>query len=201
MKRKIFAAAFVLLIVLCCFLFFRYIFIYNTGNNRYERMDYAGAIESYEQALAAHPPHFKECSVRVNLALAMIYNMGEAWAAPENVENSIQTLMAAREILLEDECATEEGDGHSEPAQQLKEEIDKLLEQLQQQQNPNPDDSENNTDGGTGSEPPIDEETEQQIQEELQNIQTGSYNERQEYLEIEEEMDADVNYDPDAKIW
>ena len=70
--RKIIAAVFILLVVLCCFLFFRYIYFYNQGNDRYERLDYTGAIESYEQALNANPPHFKECSVRVNLALAMI---------------------------------------------------------------------------------------------------------------------------------
>ena len=133
MKRKIIAAVFVLFILLCCFLFFRYIFIYNKGNKLYERFDYPGAIEAYQDALNANPPHFKECSVRVNLALAMIYNMGEDFAAPENIENSINTLLEARDILLEDGCASDDGDGHSKPAQQLKEEIDKLLEQLQEQ--------------------------------------------------------------------
>ena len=46
--RKIIAAVFILLVVLCCFLFFRYIYFYNQGNDRYERLDYAGAIESYQ---------------------------------------------------------------------------------------------------------------------------------------------------------
>lgn len=204
MKRKLIAAAFIVLIVLCCFLFFRYIFIFNKGNKLYERMDYVGAIEQYEAALAANPPHFKECSIRVNLALAMIYNMGEDFAAPENIENSINTLMEARDILLEDGCATEEGDGHSEPAQQLKEEIDKLLEQLQQQQqnSSSPDQSEDENDGGAaGSEPPIDEGVEQEIQNELQDIQNDSYDERQESQQMEEDFDSDVNYDFDAKIW
>lgn len=197
--RKIIAAAFILLVVLCCFLFFRYIYLYNQGNNRYERMDYTGAIESYQQALNANPPHFKECSVRVNLALAMIYNMGEDWAAPENIENSINTLMEARDILLEDDCATDEGNGHSEPAQQLKDEIDKLLEQLQQQQNP--DNSENESDGGAGAPPPIDEETEQNIKEEMQNIQNDSYNERQEIQQMQEDWESDINFDYDMQIW
>ena len=205
MKRKLFAAAFILIIALCCFLFFRYIFYYNKGNNLYERYDYAGAIEAYESALNAHPPHFlshKECSVRVNLALAMIYNMGPDFADPINIDNSIETLIAARDILPEDGCANNEGDGHSEPAQQLKEEIDKLLEELQQQQEPQPDDSEDNTDGGGGGqEPPIDEETQQQIQDELQNIQTDSFNERQEIIQSNEDFDSDVNYGLDDKIW
>lgn len=205
MKRKLFAAAFILVIALCCFLFFRYIFYYNKGNNLYERFDYASAIEAYESALNAHPPHFlshKECSVRVNLALAMIYNMGPDFADPLNIDSSIETLMAARDILLEDGCATEEGDGHSEPAQQLKEEIDKLLEQLQQQQQePQPNDGEDETDGGSGGEPPIDEETQQQIQDQLQDIQTQSIEERQEILQSDEDLDSDVNYGWDEKIW
>ncbi len=199
--RKIIAAAFILLVVLCCFLFFRYIYFYNQGNDRYERLDYAGAIESYEHALSANPPHFKECSVRVNLALSMIYNMGPDWAAPENVDSSIQTLMEARDILLEDGCATDDGDGHSEPAQQLKEEIDKLLEQLQQQQQSKPDDSETETDGGQGGEPPIDEEVEQGIKEEMQNIQNDAFNERQEEQQMMEDFDADMNFDYNMKIW
>lgn len=205
MKRKLFAAAFILVIALCCFLFFRYIFYYNKGNNLYERFDYAGAIEAYESALNAHPPHFlshKECSVRVNLALAMIYNMGPDFADPLNIDSSIETLMAARDILLEDGCATDEGDGHSEPAQQLKEEIDKLLEQLQQQQQePQPNDGEDETDGGSGGEPPIDEETQQQIQDQLQDIQTQAIEERQEILQSDEDLDSDVNYGWDEKIW
>lgn len=200
MKRKLFAAALVLLITLCCFLFFRYIFLYNKGNKLYERYDYVGAIEQYQKALAANPPHFKECSVRVNLALAMIYNMGEDFAEPENVESSIETLLAARDILLEDDCATEAGDGHSEPAQQLKEEIDKLLEQLQEPPS-GPEQSENENESGGGGQPPIDEETEQGIQEELQGIQNNSYEERQEYIQMGEDIDASINFDFNDKIW
>lgn len=200
MKRKIIAAVFVLFILLCCFLFFRYIFIYNKGNKLYERFDYPGAIEAYQDALNANPPHFKECSVRVNLALAMIYNMGEDFAAPENIENSINTLLEARDILLEDGCASDDGDGHSKPAQQLKEEIDKLLEQLQEQQGGS-DESEEDNSGAQGEEPPIDEETEQQIQDELQNIQNTANEEREEAQQWQEELEAEMNFDYDINIW
>ena len=201
MKRKILAAIFIVLITIFGFLFLRYIFYYNKGNRLYERFDYVGAIEQYENARDAFPPHFKECSIRVNLALAMIYNMGPDFAAPENVENSIATLMEARDILLEDGCATEEGDGHSEPAQQLKEEIDKLLEQLQQQQQSstpsNPDDED------TSEEPPanpIPEEEEEDIKEELQENQADAYEERQEGLQFGDEYDSDINFG-DYGIW
>ena len=203
MKRKLFAVGFILFIFLCCLVFLRYIFIYNKGNKLYERMDYAGAIEQYQNALDAHPPHFKECSIRINLALAMIYNMGPEFAAPENVESSIQTLMEARDILLEDDCATNEGDGHSEPAQQLKEEIDALIEQLQQQQNSdNSDDSDDNSDGGgSSSEPSVDPEVEQAIQEELQEIQNTAQGEREEYIQQQNDFSSEINFDYDMKIW
>ena len=204
MKRKIIAVVFMLFIILCCFLFFRYIFIYNKGNQLYERFDYPGAIEQYQNALEAHPPHFKECSVRVNLALAMIYNMGEDFAAPENIESSIETLMEARDILLEDGCASDEGVGHSEPAQKLKEEIDKLLEQLQQQQESQSGGSENENDGSQDQQDgqsSVNEEIEQQIQQELQDIQTGSYEERQEYQQLEDDLNSDMNFDYEIDIW
>lgn len=200
MKRKILAAIFIVLITIFGFLFLRYIFYYNKGNRLYERFDYVGAIEQYENALDAFPPHFKECSIRVNLALAMIHNMGPDFAAPENVENSIATLMEARDILLEDGCATEEGDGHSEPAQQLKEEIDKLLEQLQQQQSSSPSNPDNED---TSEEPPanpIPEEEEEDIKEELQENQADAYEERQEGLQFGDEYDSDINFG-DYGIW
>lgn len=205
MKRKIFAGIFILIIILCGFLFFRYIFLYNKANNLYERMDYAGAIEYYEDALAAHPPHFlstKECNVRINLALAMIYNLGPDFAEPENVENSINTLLAAKEVLLDDNCAAEEEVGHNETAQQLKEEIDKLLEQLQQQNQPQqqPDNQEQEG-GGQQQDNQIDEETEQGIQDELQQNQSTAYEERQEGMDFAEEFDSDYNFDFEGEIW
>lgn len=206
MKRKIFAGIFILIMILCGFLFFRYIFLYNKGNNLYERLDYAGAIEYYEDALAAHPPHFlstKECNVRINLALAMIYNLGPNFAEPENIENSINTLLAAKEILLEDNCASEEGSGHNETAQQLKEEIDKLLEQLQQQQQQpqqQPDNQEQQG-GGQQQENQIDQETEQGIQDELQQNQSNAFEERQEGMDFAEEFDQEFNFDFEGEIW
>lgn len=202
MKRKIIASIFIILMVLFGFLFFRSRFLYNSGNNHYERMDYAGAIEEYEKALAANPFHLKECSMRINLALSMIFNMGDDFDAPENVENSIQTLLAAKEILLAEHCATLEGDGHSETAEQLKEEIDKLIEMLQENDDPSspeePDDSENPAGSSTNS---ITEETEQSIQNQIQDMQNSATQERQENLQFMEEWGQDVNYDLETDIW
>lgn len=199
MKRKIFAAIFIILMVIAGFLFFRYIFYYNSGNRDFERMDYVGAIEEYENALASNPTHGKECSIRINLALAMIYNLGEDFAEPENVENSIEVLLAAKDVLLEEECATLEGDGHSETAEQLKREIDELIEQLQQEASSKPsEDEEEETESPQGT---IDEETEQEIMEQLQQTQSSATQERQENIQESEIRQEGANFDFDISIW
>lgn len=199
MKRKIIAGIFIVLMVLFGILFFRYLFLYNSGNNHYERMDYVGAMEEYEKALAAKPFHIKECSIRVNLALSMIYNMGDDFDAPENVENSIQTLLAAKEVLLEEHCATLEGDGHSETAEQLKEEIDKLLELLQENNDSSaPDEQDKPTGGSTNA---ISEESEISIQNQIQDMQNSATQERQENLQFMEDWGQDVNFDLESDIW
>ncbi len=200
MKRKIIAGIFIILMVLSGFLFFRYRFLYNSGNNYYERMDYTTAIEKYEKALDANLLHRNECSIRINQALAMIYHMGDDFDAPENIENSIQTLLAAKDVLLAEDCATLEGDGHSATAEQLKEEIDKLIEMLlEEQTSPESSDESDNSSGGSAS--PIDEEQEQNIQEQIQQMQNNSTQERQENLQIIESWDDNVNYNLETGIW
>lgn len=202
MKRKILAGIFILLILLCTFLFCRYIFYYNSGNNHYERMDYPGAIEVYEKALSANPPHINrdECSVRINLALSMVFSLGDDFAKPENVQNSIATLLAAKDVLLEHDCATLVGDGHSQTAEQLKREIDELLRQLQEQ-NGGSSSGEENEPQSPKPEPSIEPEVEQSIQEELQQTQSSSYQERLEGLQFTEEFDSGSNLEYNNVIW
>lgn len=200
MKRKIFASVFIILMMLVGVLFFRHIFYYNSGNRAFERMDYVGAIEEYGHALATPVFHPKECSIRINLALAMIYNLGEHFAEPENVEHSIEVLLAAKDVLLEDECATLEGDGHSETAEQLKREIDELLEQLQQEIPPSEPSEEEEENGGSSSDT-IDEETEQNIMEELQQNQNSATSERQENIHETEEWNDEPNFDYNTPNW
>ncbi len=200
MKRKIFAAVFILVMVLIGFLIFRYLFLYNSGNREFERMNYTGAIEEYENALGAFLTHPKECSVRVNLALAMIYNLGPEFAEPENVEHSIKVLLAAKDVLLEENCATLEGDGHSETAEQLKREIDELLEQLTLPPPPEGSSEEEEEENG-GSSGNIDEETEQNIMEELQQTQSTATQERQENLEMMEDWSDEPNLEFNVSNW
>ncbi len=107
-----------------------YVAHYNNGNCHYKGLDYQAAIADYRAALRANPPKNKECSIRINLVLAMLQQLGDDYAEPDQIQNSIATLEEARNILLEDDCATESGDGHSKTAEKLKEEIEKILEEL-----------------------------------------------------------------------
>ena len=49
-----------------------YLPYYNLGNVAYKNGEYNRAIAYYKQALEKEPPKYKECPIRVNLALAMI---------------------------------------------------------------------------------------------------------------------------------
>ena len=199
MIRKIVAGIFIILMVLIGILFFRFLFLYNSGNNHYERMDYMGAMEEYEKALAANPFHLKECYIRINLALSMIFNLGDDFDAPQNRENSINTLLAAKEVLLAENCATLEGNGHSATAEQLKEEIDKLLEMLQENNDSSaPEEEDKPTGGSTNA---ISEESEVSIQNQIQDMQNSATQERQENLQFMEDWEQEINYDFEMDIW
>ena len=111
-----------------------YIVYYNNGNVMYQRKDYEAAIDYYEQALANNPPEGKECPIRINLALAKLALLEDDWLSEEKIEDSIELLEECLDILSEEECATEDGDGHDNRAQRLYDEIKELLDQAEQEQ-------------------------------------------------------------------
>lgn len=55
----------------------------------------------YEKALESNPPKFKECSIRINLALSMIGLIEKDYAAPENIDDTIEQLKSAKSVLTE----------------------------------------------------------------------------------------------------
>ena len=203
-----------------------YIAYYNQGNLEYQRGKYEDAIAEYEKALQENIPAGEECKVRVNEALSYIATLPGDYDAIENIPDSLETLYTARDVLLEQECAKDEGRGHNSKAQRLKEEIDdeierleELLEQQQQQQGEGEEEEENssgnqnneddNQDGGgndgdeeqNGGSPEEDEaqQWENQIQEQLQQQAEESYQERQEELRRDEDLYSD-SYDYDFTI-
>ncbi len=181
-------------------LFQSYIAHYNNGNIHYQCGEYEEAIEDYKQALEANPPHEdEECDIRVNLALAIIGTLPEDYSAPENIEQSIQILEEARDYLLEEECALDEGEGHDKDAQKLKEEIDALIEQLKQQQNNgggsnNPPPPDNNT-------PPPEDDGEDEIKEDLQEIQEEALEVREDEILENSEISTNTGHGFDGEIW
>ena len=114
-----------------------YVIPYNLGNAAYQQENYARAARYYMEALENHPPEEeKECSVRINLALAILHLYPfETMDVQdqEQVEEAINVLLYARSVLTENGCACEETDrwdGHSEEAEKLKRDIDDMLRKL-----------------------------------------------------------------------
>lgn len=176
-----------------------YLAHYNMGNIHYQNKEYDYAIEEYQAALESNPSQEQECSVRINLALAMIKTMGEDYASEEKVEASIAILKEARGVLLEDGCATEAGDGHSETAEKLKREIDQLIDELEKQKQPQSNGGNDPEDDP--AEKKDDDTHEQNIKEQLQQQQIDSYRERMESQQNYEEWQNNMNFDADGRVW
>lgn len=148
---------------------------YNMGNAYYKREQYDEAIDQYQRALQYHPADGRECDIRVNLALAMLHKIDfDDLGTDKKIDKAIQQLRAARLVLTEEGCAADEGpDGHDPEAQKLREEIDRMIEELQQQkENQDSEDQEQ------------EEQQQQQQQQQDQKDKQKSARER----EIEEKM-------------
>lgn len=178
-----------------------YVVYYNNGNIHYQSGEYEAAIDDYKEALERKPDHGGiECDIRVNLALAVIEKLPDDYSEPENIDQSIETLQEAKGYLLKEDCAKDDGHGHDKDAQKLKEEIDELIKQLeerkeQQSQEPQDDDDQNqqqqqeqqNQNNNQYSE-------ENSIREELQQIQQDAHEEREETLDLYEELEMDTDF-------
>ena len=87
-----------------------YIAYYNNGNILYKNHLYEEAIEAYEDALSCPGiPERRECSIRINLALAKIALLPDDYDARANINDSLDILYDARNILIEGGCANEDG--------------------------------------------------------------------------------------------
>jgi len=119
-----------------------YVAYYNCGNILYQNGDYDGAIEQYKKALKNNIPKRKECSIRINYALSICANVHVDEENKESIESAIEMYKEAVEVLVEDNCANDDGDGHSKKAQKLKDDIEeeiKRLEKLLEEENKDED--------------------------------------------------------------
>lgn len=169
-----------------------YISYYNEGNVWYQKGDYDAAIESYQKALERQPGHYKECMIRINLALAMVTPLNPDEMTNSDIADAMNILEDARQILYAHGCATEDGNGHNEDAQTLKEDIDRFEEELKQmQENTFENDIEDDeSEGGESQEQNV--ENQQDIQKQLEEIQKQGNEERNSALsEVEDLGDFD----------
>ncbi len=204
MKRKLIATIAILCLLLCFGWiynrFFAYVWHYNLGNMHYRNYSYVSATEQYEKALEKNIPEEKECRIRINLALIMAESLGGDYAQPHQVEDSIAVLEGARDQLLADHCATEEGTGHSETAEQLKEEIEKILEELYDKRESS--EGENPEDGSSeGQQSEEMDAKEQGIREEIRQMQEKAYQDRESDRQFMKEYDYEVIFGYDGDIW
>ena len=184
--------------LLFCNWFQPYVAHYNMGNIYYQNEEYADAMYEYQRALDANPGKGKECSVRINLALAILKTMETDYDSEENVEDSLEKLREARSVLLEEDCATEAGDGHSETAEELKCEIDEMIQKLEENQEAEYDNHAPQDD--TESEE-AEDAYEKEIKETLQEQQADSYEERTQALQEQEDLNSDTLFDWNEFIW
>lgn len=160
-----------------------YLPFYNAGNAYYKLEDYDQAIVSYKKALESHPTEKKECDIRVNLALAMIHKVDfDNINTEKQKANAVRTLQSARNVLTEKGCADPYGtNGHDPEAEQLKQDIDKMLEELDAEPEPPQDQSEDKEGGGgSDSEDKQKSQREKQLEKELEEQKQENMEERQE---------------------
>ena len=190
-----------------------YVPYYNLGNASFKNEDYIAAVSYYVEALKTNPPEDKECLIRINLALAMCYTIDfEDLDTQEKKDDAIAILQSARAILLEKGFATDDGNGKSADAQQLKDDIEKMLEELtdnsQGSGDDNKDPNQNNSDDGN-SDGNSSANKEDNIKKTLQKNKREALKESNEMQSSMEKWSGYVNgdgnegsdYDYESKNW
>ena len=178
-----------------------YVPYYNLGNASYKDLRYSEAVGYYKEALKMYPPDKKECSIRINLALAMCNTIDFTdLSSQEKIDTAIFILYQARDVLLENGWAVNEGDDYRDAdAQKLKEDIDKMIEKLENpessgqepQNDQNSSGQDNNESSGNEGK---NNAKEKRQQDELQKNKDGAMKERQqEQQEAEEERKSREN--------
>ncbi len=165
----------------------RYIPDYNLGNAAYKKGDYNSAIAHYTEALKLNPPaEVEDCDVRINLALSYLNTIDfYSITTKDERDTALFVLYKARDILLENGCASNEGKGHDKDAQQLKEDIDRLIEILenaqevppppQQQDNQNGEDNQDDNNSSQDDKP---SDKEKKAQKELEENKKDAMEDR-----------------------
>lgn len=107
---------------------------FNRGDIFYKKGMLPEAEEEFKNALKKSHSEEKDCSIRINLALSIAMDIDKDKVTIDNLDETIARLEEAKGYLLENGCAHDEDeDGHDKDAQQLKDDIDKFIEELKKQ--------------------------------------------------------------------
>jgi len=143
-----------------------YIPHYNYGNVLYHNNNFDKAITEYKKALKKFPPEDKECSIRINLALAMLAKIDEN----DSKDNIIKSLQEAKEELCDNTC-------ENEKTQNLKNEINNMINTLNQSNEEEQEQNDNKVEENN------EEQNKDEIQKQLEEIQKAAQQSRNEDLE------------------
>ena len=110
-----------------------YINHFNKGNVFYQLGDYQKAKQEYQLALNLRPDEPYDCKIRVNYALSYVTPIDVDDINEDNYKDVIEICETAKSILAENDCATENNDGHYYAAQKLYNEINQFIEDLKNQ--------------------------------------------------------------------
>ena len=108
-----------------------YVNHYNRGNIYYSLGQYDKAEEEYELAMRSDLEEYQDCRLRVNYALSLVERIDPNNITDENLDEVLELLDRARDILCENGCASrDDNSGHYPDAQTLKNEIDEFEQSL-----------------------------------------------------------------------
>lgn len=203
------------LTVFCLLLFFVWRYFrdagiiedYNAGNQAFRMEDYESAKAYYDAALQEKPSEKKDCRIRINEALSVTTPITPESVTYDNLDEAIEKLEGARDILTENGCADENDDnGHNDKAQILKNEIDDYIEWLRENVKPPEDDG-----GEDSSDPDEDKQDDsedadrqssktEELQKKMDDIQNRGMEERNRELDNYKNNENGYRYD-DGKNW
>lgn len=157
-----------------------YVADYNYGNILYQNGDYESAIEQYKKSLNNKTiPEEKECSVRINYALAICKTVKLDESDEQSIKKAISIYESAIDVLTEHGCANKNDDnGHSEKAEKLKKDIQKEIERLKKLLEEDSNNSDKNE--KEEKEKNTDEKKSEEIEAKIQDIKEEATKEQRE---------------------
>lgn len=150
-----------------------YVAHYNKGNNYYNLKDFDNAVNEYNSALKTVKGD-RRCKVLINLSLSKLELI-------DLKSNDVkQKLIDIQNILLDSNCATSDNKGKNEDAQELYNEIEKLLNSSGGGSGDQDDEKDNNNDDNNNQNDYKDIENKLKEQQQ-QSSEDREKNQRKEY--------------------